>query len=284
MPKKKPAIADENEQIAEVIDQQASKDLGVKVEDGNIVEENPIEEKAKELPKEEPVKEEEKMPFDPEKFAEETANKVKDKLAEEENKKIEEAKQAELKAKMEDEMIPIFEREGRNPVDYSEVVRESNRIAELKFEKMLLERENKAKQEQEEISKIKEAELARSKQFEADFNKMIDEELDELRTSEKLPKIADANDPLDEGVKATKELFRTMKEVNEKRVKEGQTPITSVSRIFNNYYKPTPSQPAGADAPVSGGRGVVDKGESDDGVMPYQKMHASSWLDFFRKK
>lgn len=282
MPRKKTQdISDNNQEIQKVIDQQASKEMGMIVVDGKIVEKE--KEVEKEIEKKKPIEDEETIvDFDPDKFAEQAAEKVTQRLAEEEKRKIDEQKVAEQKEKMEDEMVPIFEREGRNPTDYNEIVRESNRIAELKFTKILEQREETARLKAEEDAKAREASLAKSKQFEEDFNKMLDEELTELYQNGKLPKIVDENNPDDVGKKAKFELFKTMKEVNDKRVQSGQLPITSISRIFNNYYKGPSSQPAGADAPISAGRGVVT--EEKEEVMPYAKLHKTSFLDMFRVK
>lgn len=279
MAKKKAAIADEATQIQGIIDQEASKQMGVPVKNGNIVE--PAEPEA---PKVEP--EDEKVTdFDPDKFAEETAQKAADKLKEYEKEKEEQKERERLekesKSKEDEELIPIFKREGRNPKDYEEIVNESNRIAELKVKKMLEERDRQALAKSEEEAKAREAELAKSKQFEEDFNKMIDEEVAELYQNDKLPKVVNAEDPNDPGVKAKFELFKTMREVNEKRVKAGQTPITSVSRIFNNYYKPK-DQPAGSDAPISDGRGSA---HTEDKELGYTYADLKKpWLSFFRKK
>jgi hypothetical protein len=278
MPKKKATIVDNETEIKNIVDEQINKELGIKEE------EKPTEEVVVKEPIKEEVKVEEKIAdFDPDKFAEQTAIKVKELQDKAEQDKLEAQKQEELKAKADDEMIPIFEREGRNPKDYPEIVRESNRIAELKFTRLLEAREAQKLQKEEEISKAKEETLAKSKQFEADFNKMIDEELTEMYASNKLPKVVNEKDPNDVGIKARFELFKTMKEVNTKRVAEGQQPITSVSRIFNNYYKATTGEVAGADAPISAGNGVVND-DSKDEVMPYHKLHKTSFLDLFRKK
>ena len=101
-----------------------------------------------------------------------------------------------------------------------------------------------------------------------------------MSVNNKIPKIKDPNDPEDVGVKARIDLFKTMKEVNEDRVKNGKEPIISVNRIFNNYYKPK-TQPAGSDAPVSMGRGSAPVNE---GEYTYNQIHKTSFLDFFRKK
>lgn len=285
MSKKKTTIVDEGTQISQIIDQEATKMMGAPIKDGNLVVEVEEESKKEETPKEEikeTPKEETPIEFDPDKFAEQTAEKVKKVLKEDAVEREKELTAEEKKAKEDEELIPIYVREGRNPKDYAEINDEAQRIAEIKFNRTLDAREAAARAKEEETAKAREAELAKSKQFEEDFNKMIDEELNEMYTNNKLPKIVDEKDPDDPGIKARFELFKTMKEVNEKRVTAGQQPITSISRIYNNYYKLPTSQPAGADAPVSAGRGVVT--EEKEEVMPYAKLHNSSFLDFFRIK
>ena len=282
MSKKKTTIVDEGTQISQIIDQEATKIMGAPIKDGNLVVEVEEEPKKEEIKKEEIPKEETPIEFDPDKFADQTAEKVKQALKDEAAEREKELTAEEKKVKEEEELVPIYVREGRNPKDYKEINDEAQRIAEIKFNRTLDAREAAAKEKSESEAKAREAELAKSKQFEEDFNKMIDEELNEMYTNNKLPKIVDEKDPDDPGLKARFELFKTMKEVNEKRVAAGQQPITSISRIYNNYYKLPTDQPAGADAPVSAGRGVIT--EEKEEVMPYQKMHNSSFLDFFRKK
>lgn len=283
MPKKKTAIADEGTQIAQIVDQVASQELGVPVKDGNIVE--PKKEEVVETVPKEP--DEVIADFDPDKFAEQTAEKAAQKLREYELKEKEEKEaqvtKAEQEAKLKDELIPAYVREGRNPKDYAEINDEAQRIAEIKFNRLLEQREQERLAKSEEQAKAREAELAKSKKFEEDFNKMIDEEVDELYQNNKLPKIINKDDANDVGVKAKYELFKTMADVNTKRVKEGLQPITSISRIYNNYYKPSDSQPAGVDAPISVGRGTVTPTDTEE-VMPYHKLHKASFLDLFRVK
>jgi hypothetical protein len=280
MPKKKATIVDNETEINNIVNEQIDKELGVKEEEVKPIEEVVVEE---ETPKEEIKAEEKIADFDPEKFAEQTAIKVKELQDAEEKKRMDEFNKSESEAKEKDEMIPNYVREGRNPKDYAEINDEAQRIAELKFNKILEQRETQAKQKEEETLKAKEETLAKSKQFEADFNKMIDEELTEMYASNKIPKIVDDKDPNDPGVKTRFNLFKTMQEVNTKRVAAGEQPITSISRIFNNYYKAPTGEVAGADAPISAGSGIIhDEGKDD--VMPYDKMHKTSFLDFFKKK
>jgi hypothetical protein len=274
MPKKKSTIVElktEIDEINEIVQSENDKILPPEEPKEEVVE-TPVVEK-----KEEPI-----VNFDPDKFAEQTAQKVKELQDKAEEAKLQSQKQEQLKAKENDETIPAYVKEGRNPRDYAEINDEAQRIAEIKFNRILAERELQSVAKSEQEAKVREEQLAKSKQFEEDFNKMIDEEMDELYKNDRLPKIADKDDPNDVGIKAKFELFKTMKETNEKRVKEGLQPITSVSRIFNNYYK-APTGPAGADAPINAGSRSVQTPKDELGYT-YADIKKKSFLDWFKVK
>jgi len=84
------------------------------------------------------------------------------------------------------------------------------------------------------------------------FNTYTDELLGDLYNSGKLPKIVNAEDENDAGVKARVALFQTMADVNTKRVQENKQPIYSIKEIFYEHYQSPTAQPAGADAPING--------------------------------
>ena len=288
MPKKKTVKTEVPEVVKEVqaiIDQQASKDLGVKIENGNIAKEpSPVTdekeittekvEKPVETKADEPVAE-----FDADEFANKVAEQTKAKIEEERLKGIEEQAKKELEEKSKDELLPVWTREGRNPKDYDEIAAESTRIAELRFNKILEEKEAKSREIAEQEQSKKQQEQSRIDAY----NKLVDEELEELYASDKLPKIKDQNDPNDLGVKERFNLFKTMKEVNDKRIAEGKDPIYSVHRIYNGYYKPT-KQPAGADLPISSGKSPAPPADAEQ-EYSYADIHNKrSILDFFKRK
>lgn len=119
------------------------------------------------------------------------------------------------------------------------------------------------------------------KEKEESFNRFIDDELNELYTNNRLPKIKDKNDPEDYGVKTRNALFQTMMEVNQKRVANNETPIYSINKIYHEYFTPPSKQPAGANAPISVGRGGNQSIDTDE--FSYHDIHnKKSILDFFK--
>lgn len=237
---------------------------------------NPVEEKAKDIKPEEPkTPEAPKAPeFDPAKLEENITSKVSQKVSEEVTKKIIESLQTKTPEKQEvalnewqKKIKDIQEKEGRNPTytEALEFVKEQAK-AEMKAEQTKIEEEQKRRADEQ--TKLQE-------QATKQINDKLDEELNELYASNKLPKIKDANDPTDKGVIARRALFQTMMDVNQKRLEEGKPMIDSVHRIFNNYYKP-PKQPAGADAPVSGGTRVSGPAEED---IKYTEIHNKRFTD-----
>lgn len=139
----------------------------------------------------------------------------------------------------------------------------------------------KQEQEAEAEEAKKEAELEKKTKEERQkiFETQLDEELEELYSSNKLPKIVDKDDPKDYGKQVREALFAKMIEVNGKRAEEGKTPISSVSRIYNNYFTVPKRGAAGADAPISAGRGGAASNDSTE--LDYDKhiRGARSMLD-----
>jgi hypothetical protein len=77
-----------------------------------------------------------------------------------------------------------------------------------------------------------------------------------------------------------KELFKTMLDVNTERQKEGKAPIYSIKEVFYEHYKKD-KQPAGADAPISMGKGVNPPEEKD---INYAEVHKKSFADILMGK
>ena len=65
-----------------------------------------------------------------------------------------------------------------------------------------------------------------------------------------LPKIKDANNKEDEGIKARDALFATGIKVNQERLAKGELPISDIKVIYKDYYKKPTN--ANAEAPVMG--------------------------------
>lgn len=258
MPRKKTTVTEEEiEDAPQEIDY--NKDIkGKSMKE--VVEETPEKEEPKE--EKEEVKEEEKAPepeekIDPKELAKEVADSAKEQLAEflkgTNNKETEENvdEYEKFRAKFEKD-------EGKQPAwtDVAKFIKEQT-IAELKAEAQA---NQKAQQEQ------KDQYDKNQQEAETQFNKDIDEELAELYSEGKLPRIKDKENPQDPGLVARQALFRTMAEVNIKRIEAKQPPIRSISRIFSNYHKSPNRQPAGADAPIGGGKASTTSETPEDEI------------------
>ena len=158
-------------------------------------------------------------------------------------------------------------KEGRNPKDYDEIAQWATDLALKRQEAQKAEETEKAKEQEKEATKLQ------TERAEA-FNKYWDTQLNELYESGKLPKIENAKDENDLGVKARKAMFSKMIEVNEQRTKEGKEPIYSLKEIY--YEHPINEEP-GMSAPVSAGRGAVPaEGEG------YEYVGSKSFLDILK--
>ena len=158
-------------------------------------------------------------------------------------------------------------KEGRNPKDYDEIAQWATELALKKQEAVKAQETEDAKEKEKEAAKLQ------TERAEA-FNKYWDTQLNELYEGGKLPKIKNAEDENDLGVKARKALFSKMIEVNEQRTKEGKEPIYSLKEIY--YEHPINEEP-GMEAPVSAGRGAVPaEGEG------YEYVGNKSFLDIIK--
>lgn len=263
-----------NEERQRIADEQTSEFLGEKVEDNKVIEEKPeVKEEVKEEVKPEPKEEE--VEIDPQKMKEEIAATVKKETVDKITRALtgKEETTQEQRDKYEVIAEKFAKEKGRNPTWFELVKFIKDDIRE----EMKAESEQERKQREELIKRNQEVDKERSKAF----NQYIDEQLDELLKNGKLPKVINKDDPQDRGVMARKALFQTMYDVNTKRVKEGKQPIYSVKEIFYEHYTPPTQQPAGADAPISAGRGtaVADTGED----YSYAEIKKKSFLDLFRK-
>lgn len=220
------------------------------------------------------------------KAAEEALTKQREleKKEREEAKKAEEAKLEEEKRK--EALKPKFtgkDKDG-NPVpkSYEELAEESARIGR---EQALAEFEEKQRWEKEqaraaEAEKAKQEEEARQRMEEQSraLQSQIDEEVNELYSSGKLPRVVNKDDPNDPGNLALAELFKQGAELNQQRAKEGKPLITSLSRIYAVYYKP-PKPPAGADAPIQGnGQAPSTTEPKGYNFREYHRMPVSTFL------
>jgi len=287
--KKKPeeiiSPAQEAENIA------ASAFLGEPV---TLEEDKTVEDKTEE-PKETPKKEEKTVEIDEEEFGKKVAEnivKTQKELADQEKEEQDAKERQEAdEARMKDEMLPIYVREGRNPKDYAEINEEATRIAELKAEKLWEKKESEKQAKISEQEELKKTETQRKEEAQNQYNRYIDNQLDDLVKSNKLPSIKDANDEKDLGVQERRNLFKTMYDVNIKIAEENkslppeqQKPlINSLKEIFYEHYKPLTTQPAGHDAPVAGRSNVVAPTNEDE--IDYREIHGTKdFFSFFKKK
>ena len=214
-----------------------------------------------ELPKEpdkkvvEPVKEEKPAEkteeLDTNKLVEDVANKVVEKIAPPDEKKTEDQEYIDWANKFKED-------EGKEPT-WTDVAKH------LKEEaiKAIDEREALKAKQTEETKKIADENEKRSIET---FNKIVDEDLEDLYTNKKLTPIADKNNPSDQGVVERKALFQKMLDVNTQRATEGKRPIYSIKEIFYEHYTKPNAQPAGVDAPISMGKGTSPTGQEEQEI------------------
>jgi len=252
-------------------------------------EENPIEKKAKEIPKEKEIE------IDEDEFGKKIAENIVKTQDELETKKREEAeakaKQEADEAKMKDERVPIYVREGRNPKDYGEINEEAIRIAKLEFSSEFDKRESDRIAKQTEQEEAKKTEAQKKEEAQNQYNKYIDNQLDDLVKSNKLPPVRNKDDEKDLGVMERRNLFKTMYDVNIKIAEENKTLppeqqkplINSLKEIFYEHYKPMSTQPAGYDAPVAGKTSVI--APTNDEEIDYREIHSTkNFWDFMKPK
>lgn len=235
----------------------------------DLARETPPEEAQVEPKPEEPTKEEtEEVDLDAyaKKIAEETAQSTRNEIADllkgapKDEKQVVEDKLTEFAASFEKD-------KGRAPnwIELAKFIKEENK-AETKAEIMAEQKKawddynsNLEKSKQEEETKLSQQRLEYT-------NELMD-----LYQSNKLTKIQNQDDPNDPGVQAVNRLFQTMADVNTKREETYQNkakevfaaenrvptreelnlaPITSITRIFTNYYTSPTAQPPGADVPI----------------------------------
>ena len=220
-------------------------------------EEKAVEEsKAPETLLKEEVKEEE-IPFDPEAYKKEVLAEAAELIEKTTGTK-------EVKNEVDTELQSPWAKENRTPKDYEEV---ADWAVEKKaiLDKRAQEEYTKQQAEQKKI-----AEETNKKQID-DFNKFVDEQLNDLYASGKLPKDEDSR----------KALFQAMLDVNVARSKAGKAPIYSIKEIFYEHYKAPNAQPAGADAPVSPSRSGAG---TDMKELDYNDIHKRSFFDILSGK
>lgn len=245
--------------------------------------EEPVE---KETEEEAPPKEEEK---DTGVDAQEVADAAKEKGKEEVKQEILKALGVTQEEKTEAEeagyQTPWEKRGEARPKDWQEAVEAGADLADFRRQ----EAEKKVQEEQK-------AEQLQAEQTREQLNKYWDRQLDELRNAERIPQIDEkikaklaSGEPLtkeemkDPGIVAQQELFETMHKVGSDRQQKGQDVIYNLKEIYYEFYdkkKPESKQPAGADAPISGGQKTPISQPSED--IDYSEIHKTDMEEIIR--
>lgn len=267
----------------EAADREASEFLGETVKNGQIVEketENKVEKKAKATAKEskaksdtkEIVKEDEGVDFDPDKFKADIVAELDKRIpgTKQEKEEVKEKKDAL------EEYLAKAKAEGRNPT-WSEAIRVVAEIGSNQaYERIKAEQAAEKAKADEEAKTQQETAAAVQKQqeeYQAYLNKNIDEDLSDLYSLGKLTRIQNPEDPNDSGVKQRKALFQAMFDLNTKRAAEGKRPVTSVKEVYYEHFEDPLKQPAGANAPVSIGKGSI--APDDNSKYSYWDIHGT---------
>jgi len=259
---------DQKEELKYDYEDVHNKDLD-EIADDKVVEEK-VEEKT-EPPKEpEPPKEEVKVEEEP-LSAEELADDIANKIAEK-NKPVEVEQTEEEKYKA---WAKDFEEENGRVPTWTDVASHLEETTLKKLEDREVEKQEQIKKEQQEREEIEKKKVE-------EFNKVVDEDLDDLYKNEKLTPIKDKDNPSDQGVLERKALFQAMLETNQERVKEGKRPIYSIKEIYYEHYSKPKAQPAGADAPISLGKGTSPSQGEEQEIDYVKDVHSKPW-SFFKK-
>lgn len=130
--------------------------------------------------------------------------------------------------------------------------------------------QEEAKTRGEEQKKVQETEVER-------VNKYVDDQMNELYLSNKFPKIKDEKDEKDTGVIARRALLEQVMKVNKERVEKGLQTKT-IKEVFYEDYKSPTRQPAGADVPISAGRGAGSHDDTEE-IDYMRDVKGKSWID-----
>jgi len=196
----------------------------------------------------------------------------------EELQKIESSKKSEEeKVRESDELITKWEKENRLPTDWKEALSEIERIsekkAEIKMNKLFEERERAQEERTRQEREQQESERKTQEEKSAAVSRKIAAELEELYEGKFIPRSTKEGD---EGDKIRNELFELGVKINNERIKKDLPALDSISKIYFMHYKSgNNTQPAGADAPVSGSRSSAVK--SDSKAYIYARDHNKSY-------
>lgn len=181
-------------------------------------------------------------------------------------------------------VVAPWEKENRAPASWKEVTEYAAELAEFK-----------RKQTETENLKIQEEKAKQTNQAHQQMNQVWDMQLDELRETGKIPKIAPAivkklkegqtlteDERKDPGLATQAELFQTMYVISRERQAANKPAVTNIKEVFYEYYKPQKRDSvAGAEAPVSGGSQGVDTPKEE---VDYKEIHNSDWYDLLNEE
>ena len=129
-----------------------------------------------------------------------------------------------------------------------------------------LEERQAAKAKEEEEKRVA-AQTEEDKRMES-VNTYVDDQMNDLYTSGKFPRIQNKEDQNDTGVLFRKALMEQTMLINKERIDKG-LPTKTLKEVFYEDFKAPTRQPAGVNAPVSAGRGAATSGE--EGELDYIK-------------
>lgn len=221
--------------------------------------------------------------------AEETKASFKEEIA----KILDKDKDMLAKQEEADALISAWDKEKRLPKDYNELIAETMRIADAKYEQKAkaeakIAEEKRATLEKEDATKKEELAKKQGDEKVAEFTNQITQDLSEIYEVKELPrpaKLEEINNPdtTDPAAKETQKVLQFGIELNQRLVKEGKPPVTSLNKIYFLHYKPyLAANPAkesvdapGADAPVAGAKNTPtsDSGKKID----YNLLHNETW-------
>ncbi len=261
---KKQTITEEVKEVPQEVDYQKDiQNKGMLEIALETPEEKPAEEVKEEVKPEKPEEEFETVEFDPEQLKKEAVEQAKAEIQE----SLKGETKAETEAKKDDYeefQKAIYEKEKRNPT-YKEALEFVKDQALKAINEDNERKATKAKEEQEAQTKAQQTQQEST-------NKYIKNTLDELYVSGKLPKIVDKDNPDDYGIRVQNELFKTIVDVNTKRINgvmiNGELtklPPKTLKEIFYEDFEMPEREVAGADAPVNMGRsGFTPDNETEE--------------------
>lgn len=215
------------------------KDMVEVALDTPAVEEETVEETLEEKPAEEEF---ETVEFDPEQLKKEAKEEALKEMAE----MAEKSKAPEEPVDEYQTFVDDYTKKNGKAPDWKEVA---------VFLKEKAKEEIKADFEAEktaEQAKAEEARKAEETQTES-VNKFIDDQFNQLYSTEKFPRMKNPEDPNDLGVQYRRALADQTMQINRERLDKG-LPTKTLMEVFFTEFKAPNAQPAGADAPISAGK------------------------------